>query len=86
MPDLRRGDISVAPGPRVTFEAATTRLGATEMTRRRRAGRARGADGAAGTLPVETRNGLPEFKPYVYRGTGRDRLTEGARGLTDGVQ
>jgi hypothetical protein len=23
----------------------------------------------------ETRNGLPEFAPYVYRGTGKDTLT-----------
>lgn len=68
MPDLRRGDISVATGPRVTFEAATRRLSEAEVTRRRRAGKSRGQDGAAGTLPVETRNGLPEFKPYVWEG------------------
>jgi hypothetical protein len=72
MPDLRRGDISVVTAPRVTFEAAATRLGEVEMTRRRRAGRGRGLDGAAGTLPVETRNGLPEFKPYVWKGNRDD--------------
>jgi hypothetical protein len=39
-----------------------------------RQGRAR----AAGVLSPdrrEVRNGLPEFRPYVYRGTGADVLT-----------
>lgn len=27
----------------------------------------------AGALPVEIRNGLPEFKPYVYQGLGYDQ-------------
>ena len=26
-------------------------------------------------FPIEVRNGLPEFRPYVYRGLGYDQLT-----------
>jgi len=32
----------------------------------------------AGYRPVELRNGLPEPRPYVYRGTGRDQCPETA--------
>jgi hypothetical protein len=32
----------------------------------------RGGDGAAGTVPTGYRNGLPEPRRYVYRGTGAD--------------
>jgi hypothetical protein len=31
--------------------------------------------GARGPVPVEIRNGLPPFRPYVYRGLGYDQLT-----------
>lgn len=43
------------------------------LTRPARFAFAPGAETARpGTVPVEIRNGLPEFKPYVYRGVGYD--------------
>lgn len=33
-------------------------------------------------VPAINRNGMPGWKPYVYRGTGADRLTGWMDGLT----
>jgi hypothetical protein len=43
---------------------------------RRQYAETRGRGGAPEqfSAPRETRNGLPEFRPYVYRGTGEDQL------------
>jgi hypothetical protein len=74
MPEPRY-TVSVAPGIRVTLEPSSRDPAA--MRRRYRHGTApegvtRGGQ-RAGALPVEIRNGLPPFKPYVYRGLGYDQ-------------
>jgi hypothetical protein len=40
--------------------------------RRHRAGLPGAGRGQRGTVPTGFRNGLPEFRPYAYRGTGKD--------------
>ncbi len=46
-----------------------------QASRREKADRKGFRDGAQSAARRETRNGLPEFRPYAYRGTGRDTLT-----------
>lgn len=62
MPELRR-DRPLASAP-LTMEPVKANEAAA--VRDRRAGKARGC------VPTEFRNGLPEFRPYKYRGTGAD--------------
>lgn len=56
---------------RITLEPGSRDLAAAKRRNRAGTGSGRGAR----ALPVEVRNGLPAFKPYVYRGTGTDTLT-----------
>jgi hypothetical protein len=58
--ELRNGRGLTAP-PRVIIE--TTKVDPTGARRR----------GERASRPIEIRNGLPDFKPYVYRGTGTDQ-------------
>ena len=63
MAELRNGRGLTAP-PRVIIE--TTKVDPTGARRRMRRGE-------RASRPIEIRNGLPDFKPYVYRGTGTDQ-------------
>ncbi|HEV2372086.1 MAG TPA: hypothetical protein VGS19_07955 [Streptosporangiaceae bacterium] len=73
-----RFTVSVVPAIRVTLEPSSRDKAA--MRRRYRHGtvprgvsRGMSTTGSA-ALPVEIRNGLPEFRPYVYRGLGYDQF------------
>ncbi len=46
-----------------------------QAARREKAGKQTGQAQLRSVARRETRNGLPEFRPYVYRGTGTDTLT-----------
>lgn len=77
MPEPRR-DAAPVLGARFTLEKQARDPVATR--RRYRHGTmpenvSHGVGGIGGSLPVEIRNGMPPFRPYVYRGTGHDILT-----------
>jgi len=58
--ELRNGR-GLTTGPRIIVE--TTKVDPSAARRRMRRGE-------SASRPVEIRNGLPDFKPYVYRGGG----------------
>ena len=71
MPDLHSDGPRLAAAVPVTFEPPGRDSAAYQRGARLNHG-----------FPVEVRNGLPEFRPYVYRGTGVDTLPSHYDGLT----
>ena len=66
MPEPRRRRDLDSHLPALALETHASRP-ATATNRRRR--------GRTGPVPTEIRNGLPDLKPYVYRGVGYDIYT-----------
>ncbi len=63
MPETRQG--AAAPEPPSPFRGAPAAVRTVELHQSRR---------PAAVAVVPARNGLPEPKPYVYRGTGYDQF------------
>lgn len=58
--------------PPIAVSITGRRATPAEYRRRLRAGHRSPLGGQLDPWWVTTRNGLPEFRPYIYRGTGRD--------------
>ena len=72
MPELRHDGPRLNAAIPVTLELQSRDPAAARRRYRRGTMPRDCSRGVDGSLPVEVRNGLPEFRPYVYRGLGYD--------------